>query len=228
MAQDELTAEQEKKKQTRRDFLKVTGAGVGGAAAAFALMQLFGGGGRQVRVWETASGAIIHYPNLCTACRRCETNCTITNDGKAHAFISRVKIDRNLNYGPKGPTSNYFYEAGQMGNYAIVGETCKQCKDPYCGNACPVDAISEDANTGARIVDEEKCIACGACVRACPFGMIVQDTESGKSKKCTLCWGSPACVAGCPNSALQFVTWEEAIRVFRERGEGAAIQTLRV
>lgn len=216
-----------KKKVTRRDFLKIAGGGVGGAAATYALMRLFGGG-RQVRVWETASGAIIHYPNLCTGCRRCETNCTITNDGKAHAYISRVKINRNLNYGPSGPSSNYFYETGQMGNFEIIGDTCKQCKDPYCGNVCPVGAISEDERTGARVVDEEKCIACGACTRACPFSMIVQDTETGKSKKCTLCWGSPACVAGCPNSALQFVTWEEAVKVYRERGQGAAVQTQRV
>jgi len=41
-----------------------------------------------------------------------------------------------------------------------------------CRRACPVGAISMDQNKKA-IIDEEKCILCGACVYQCPFGAIM-------------------------------------------------------
>jgi RnfABCDGE-type electron transport complex B subunit len=40
-----------------------------------------------------------------------------------------------------------------------------------CFDACPFDAIIIDENNN-RIIDEEKCTACGACVRACPRKLI--------------------------------------------------------
>jgi len=40
-----------------------------------------------------------------------------------------------------------------------------------CAEACPFDAITIDEN-GLPIVDEEKCTACGVCVRTCPRGIM--------------------------------------------------------
>jgi RnfABCDGE-type electron transport complex B subunit len=40
-----------------------------------------------------------------------------------------------------------------------------------CMVACPFDAITLDENNN-RIIDVDKCTACGACVRACPRGLI--------------------------------------------------------
>lgn len=40
-----------------------------------------------------------------------------------------------------------------------------------CAKACKVKALSMDAN-GLPMIDEDKCIACGACVRTCPRGII--------------------------------------------------------
>lgn len=41
-----------------------------------------------------------------------------------------------------------------------------------CKRACPVDAISWDEASGIVKIDEKKCIQCGACTEACPFGAI--------------------------------------------------------
>lgn len=216
------------KKMARREFLKISGAGVAGVAVGAVLYRLVAGGkqeiGSQVRVYETASGAIIHDSRLCTGCKRCETNCTTYNDGKMHPYISRVKISRNFNYGESGVTMAWGYRNGQMGNFKLIGETCKQCKEPYCANACTVQAISADENTGARVVNKEICIGCGACEKACPFGMATVDNETGTSTKCLLCHGHPACVDGCPNSALQFISWEEAVEIYKQRGFDKAIK----
>ncbi len=37
-----------------------------------------------------------------------------------------------------------------------------------CAVSCKFDALSMDAESGLPVVDEEKCTACGACVKACP------------------------------------------------------------
>lgn len=49
-------------------------------------------------------------------------------------------------------------------------------------------------------VIEEKCVGCGLCVRACPFGAIVVENKVAKVlDNCTLCG---ACVSACPFDAL--------------------------
>jgi ferredoxin len=40
-----------------------------------------------------------------------------------------------------------------------------------CAKACASKALRMDAN-GLPMIDEDKCIACGACVRTCPRGII--------------------------------------------------------
>ncbi len=70
---------------------------------------------------------------------------------------------------------------------------------------CPVDAISVDIATGAKIVSDGVCVGCKVCTIACPFGTINYNPDSGKVLKCDLCGGDPACVKMCPTTALAFV-----------------------
>ena len=197
---------------SRREFLRLAGTGLAGAFAAAALgcVSFDTRDGRKVKAFATSSGAIVHDPSRCVGCRRCETACTVRNDGKASAYISRIKVSRNLNYGIGRVSADYARQNGQLGNFRIVGETCRQCSHPACAEACPVGAISADKKTGARVVDERKCVGCGACQRACPWGIATVDPETDKSTKCLLCGGDPACVKSCPTGAIKFYPWEEA------------------
>ena len=53
-----------------------------------------------------------------------------------------------------------------------VTDSCRGCLAHRCEDVCPKGAISFDHNYVAYI-DNEKCIACGACVYQCPFGAIM-------------------------------------------------------
>jgi carbon-monoxide dehydrogenase iron sulfur subunit len=83
----------------------------------------------------------------------------------------------------------------------------------------PFDAIKRDNRTGAWIVDSTKCIGCGACVEACPFGVITVSSDNNVAVKCDLCNGNPQCVLWCPTGALTYGLKE---RLTQERRENFA------
>lgn len=52
-----------------------------------------------------------------------------------------------------------------------------------CEDACKFGAIAINTQTGLPVVDEEKCTACGACVKACPKNVIELRNKGFKSRR---------------------------------------------
>lgn len=89
-----------------------------------------------------------------------------------------------------------------------------------CAKACQFGAISLDSETGLPVIDEEKCTACGSCVKACPRAIIelrkkgmknrrvfvaCRNTEKGgpARKNCTAaCIGCGKCQKVCKKEAI--------------------------
>jgi Fe-S-cluster-containing dehydrogenase component len=69
---------------------------------------------------------------------------------------------------------------------------------------------------GIVYIDQDKCIGCMACQKACPWEIPVMNPDTGKAIKCDLCMDrldaglKPACVAKCTTHALQLVTLQSA------------------
>lgn len=88
-----------------------------------------------------------------------------------------------------------------------------------CVESCKFDAIYMDPETGLPVVND-KCIACGACVKACPRGIIelrpkgkkdrriyvccINEEKGGVARKnCSVaCIGCGKCVKVCPFEAI--------------------------
>ena len=134
----------------------------------------------------------INY-DKCTGCRICETACSILNAGEANPGKSRIRIVK-------------IEEEAEALSIPVI---CMKCIEPACKAVCPMGAISDDPSTGARVVDDKKCIACSACVYACPFGAISVDRSLGHSLTCNHCEGDPTCVKFCPTGAIQYMDGDE-------------------
>ena len=174
---------------TRRGFLEVSTV-----AAAMAAMNTVKAqtGAQPYIILSAPKGILIADPSLCVTCQRCELACTEFNDGKADPKLARIKINRNMWYGPQG-TALVSPNNGAFGFDPIcIQDTCRQCDHPVpCANACPQGAIRVNPKTGARYVDEEICIGCGLCQKACPWNMMSFDVEKNVASKCFLCDGDP-------------------------------------
>ena len=153
---DFLTAD-----MTRRQFMKISGKSLAGLTLSASMLSLFGCSQKQVdsgavATWALPQGLLVVNADLCTGCQRCEINCTLTNDGVCSSYISRVKIQRRLNLDGAGNG----LLSGNDNCWVYFPDTCRQCEDPACGNACPQKAITTNAQ-GIRVVDTDKCIGCG-------------------------------------------------------------------
>ena len=112
---------------------------------------------------------------------------------------------------------------------ALLPVVCRQCKSASCVETCPAEAMIRDENDVVRR-RLFRCIGCGSCARACPFGVLPNvptgvpagyrstDRLSGHQiAKCDLCadrdigdTAVPRCVAACPSGALLFADEHEA------------------
>lgn len=201
---------------SRRGFIKVV-AGMTAGAAVMQAAAAMGDEGHPLVIMEKATGMILGDPTLCVACQRCELACTEFNDGKADPALARIKIGRNMNYGPDGAQGRD--NKGLFADGLVIQDTCRQCPHPVpCATACPQNAIVAQGGSGTRIVLTERCVGCRLCQKACPWGMMVFDQEKGVASKCFLCNGEPRCVEACPAQALRFVPWDDRTKQYKTRG----------
>jgi formate dehydrogenase iron-sulfur subunit len=137
--------------------------------------------------------------DICIGCAACEVACKIENE--VPLGIRRRKVVA-VEKGEYPEVEKYF-----------VSMACMHCNNPPCQAVCPVKTISKRDDDGIVLVNKNKCIGCGYCLYACPFGA-PQFPETGlfgskgKMDKCTFCTQridrgeKPACVTACTTKAL--------------------------
>jgi Fe-S-cluster-containing dehydrogenase component len=163
--------------------------------------------------------------DICVGCHACVVNCKEWNTGGYGAALSDQHpygVDVSGAWLNRVHTFEVVPDGGEVvgesGDARIVHfpKSCLHCEDAPCVTVCPTGASYKRAEDGIVLVDEDKCIGCGLCAWACPYGAREMDLAAGVMKKCTLCIDRiynetfqevdrvPACVRTCPTSARHF------------------------
>lgn len=99
--------------------------------------------------------------------------------------VAVVRCNGTCDNRPK--TNNYdgFSSCAVMASFYSGDTACKYgcLGHGDCVLACQFDAIKMDPRTGLPEVDESKCTACGACVKACPKMIIELRNKGIKSRR---------------------------------------------
>jgi Fe-S-cluster-containing dehydrogenase component len=96
-----------------------------------------------------------------------------------------------------------------------VPVVCMHCEQPTCAEVCPADAIKRTGDGVVQSARRPRCIACGNCVAACPFGVPEVYEDRKIMMKCDMCYDrssvgkKPMCATVCPSQALFFGTREQ-------------------
>jgi len=131
----------------------------------------------------------------------------------------------------------------------FVAIGCMHCTNPPCLRACPVKAIFKTAE-GIVLNDKDKCIGCGYCGWACPFGAPKYPHEvpeelreyRGIMDKCTFCTvpfkqekdaagnlilrePKPRCVSFCATKARLGGDVTEITKIYTARRAGRLVRT---
>jgi Fe-S-cluster-containing dehydrogenase component len=132
----------------------------------------------------------------CIGCQACVQACSECDTHRGESMIHLEFIDR----------------AHSVQTVPVV---CMHCEEPTCAEVCPADAIKRTADGVVQSARKPRCIACGNCVMACPFGVPELYIDRAIMMKCDLCYDRtsvgkrPMCATVCPSQALFYGTREQ-------------------
>ena len=144
-------------------------------------------------------------PTRCVNCRSCELACQAS-----HSLPPNLRPRRMLDIW-RGTFPNT--------RRRFLSLSCLHCLEPACVEACPAEAVTKREEDGIVVVNRQKCVGCGLCLKACPYDVPQFDHE-GIMYKCDFCVENgtePACVRHCPTEALLYGTWDR-MKELEKRG----------
>lgn len=167
--------------------------------------------------WEEHLYAYVIDTRKCIGCGNCVKACRKENnvpEGFFRTWVERYEVSERgevevdspqggeNGFGPISPGFN-------VSKAYFVPKMCNHCSNTPCIQVCPVGA-SYSTKDGLVLVDDKRCIGCGYCVQACPYGSRFINPQTKVAEKCTWCYHrvsrgmKPACVEVCPTGARLF------------------------
>jgi len=214
---------------SRREFIKTGFSALGGGMATFVLWDL-----AELTAMAQATGQELQPGNefateydwndhryvylidtrKCIGCGSCVRACSRENDVPDEYFrtwVERYEVSRTGEAHVDSPNGGFdgfppLVTGQEVTKAFFFPKLCCHCTHTPCVQLCPVGASYRTVD-GVILVDDRRCIGCGYCVQACPYGSRFIHPETHVASKCTLCYHRltrglrPACVHICPVGA---------------------------
>lgn len=161
----------------------------------------------------------------CTGCKTCMVACKDKNNLPVGMNFRRVAEYSGGSWRQDRMTGAWREDV--FAYYLSI--SCNHCEDPACVKACPTKAHYKRSEDGLVLINQDKCVGCGMCAKACPYGAPQLDVSAKKMRKCDACIDrlekgfEPTCVAACPQRAIAFGEIEQ---LRRQYGQCARIAPL--
>ncbi len=115
---------------------------------------------------------------------------------------------------PVGHSRIWVKDTGVRGTFPdlkfdFVTGNCHHCSKPPCIEVCP-NGSTYQRSDGIVVIDQDACLGCGLCIKACPYDARYYNPEKGVTDKCNMCVTrlekgmQPACVDTCVGAARVF------------------------
>lgn len=167
--------------------------------------------------WEKHYYGYLIDTNKCIGCGMCVRACSLENKVPEHfnrTWVERYEISERGEVHVDSPLGgrngfNKIHPGFKSSKAFFVPKLCNHCDNTPCSQVCPVGA-SYNTKDGVVLVDDKRCIGCGYCIQACPYGSRFLSPVTKTAEKCTWCYHrvvkglQPACVQACPVGARKF------------------------
>ena len=171
-----------------------------------------------------AEKAFLVDTTKCSGCRACQVSCKQWNNlpGEKTRFFAGPEYTNPAELSAITFNHVKFFPVDRSNPekpvWTIMHKKCYHCREANCERVCPEKAISKV--DGWTVIDQSKCIGCGACVNECIYKVphiLEQDMQrygaegtikKAKSYKCHACIPNkrdvPLCAQHCPTGALSY------------------------
>ncbi|MBF0506210.1 MAG: 4Fe-4S dicluster domain-containing protein [Nitrospirae bacterium] len=146
---------------------------------------------------------VVVKPERCVGCLQCRFACSVAHSisGSPYAAPYEAVLSK-----PR-------IHIGLTKDKDAFPNKCRHCDPAPCEMACLPKAIFREPSSGMVLINPDRCINCGMCAMACPFGVVryhVYSSNKTAAHKCDQCIARqkegrvPACVEVCKVGALLF------------------------
>jgi len=132
-----------------------------------------------------------------------EDNPIISNMLKVPLNASGFYVEAHMKLRPVDFATEGLFLCGLAHSPKMIDENISQAKAAAARAATILSKTHLEVGAQVSVVDQNKCISCMTCVKACPYGAPNSNYDHKAEIESAKCMGCGICVAECPARAIQ-------------------------
>jgi heterodisulfide reductase subunit A2 len=135
-------------------------------------------------------------------------------------------VEAHLKLRPVDFASEGIFLCGLAHSPKMLDENISQARAAAARAATVLSSTKLEVSAQVSKIDQEKCISCMTCVRACPYGAPTLNADRKAEIVAAKCMGCGICAAECPARAIQLLNYADIQfnamidELFKERVSG--------